>query len=338
MGQGRAQYWVPHCSLFGLYLDDLLKNLRSAGLGCQVAGVWVGAAGYADDLLLLAPTRETMSKMLSFCEDYASEHNLMFSTDIDPKKSKSKCIYICGKKGNELPANLPDQLVLYGKNLPWVPSAVHLGHEIHQSGNMEHDCRIKRALFIDSSIEIRETFSFAHPNQVLSAVQKYSLHCYGAMLWNLSSTSAASFCKAWNTCTKLTYKVPRSTHTYIVENFLAAGFTPVMFQLYARYVKFAKSLKSSASSEVSHLYNIVKNNVQSTTGSNLYRIQSATGLRPSSVSAALLRSKPLLVPVPEEDQWRLPLLEKYLMVRSDLELQLENTDHIQLLIDGLCST
>ena len=54
------------------------------GFGCQVAGVWVGAAGYADDLLLLAPTRETMSRMLLVCEEYASEHNLMFSTDLVP--------------------------------------------------------------------------------------------------------------------------------------------------------------------------------------------------------------------------------------------------------------
>ena len=279
-----------------------------------------------------------MSSMLKECEDYATEHNLIFSTDENPTKSKSKCVYICGKKGNQLPNRVPEPLQLCGKNLPWVTSAVHLGHEIHQSGNMEHDCRIKRALFIDSSIEIRETFSFAHPSQVLSAVQKYSLHCYGSMLWDLGSSATGQFCRAWNTCVKLTYRVPRSTHTYIVENHLAAGFIPVINQLYSRYVKFVKNLQSSASSEVRHIYNIVKKNPQSTTGGNLYRIQSVTGLRPTSVTAACVRSQTTLAPIPQRDHWRLPLLTKFLIQRDELEVQLENTEVLQQLIDSLCDT
>ena len=38
------------------------------------------AAGYADDIVLLAPCRETMARMLSKCEEYAQKHNLQFST------------------------------------------------------------------------------------------------------------------------------------------------------------------------------------------------------------------------------------------------------------------
>ena len=64
------------------------------GLGCYVAGVWMGAAGYADDLVLLSPSRVTMSKMLKVCEEYGEDHNLGFSTDSNPVKSKSKCVFI----------------------------------------------------------------------------------------------------------------------------------------------------------------------------------------------------------------------------------------------------
>ena len=49
-------------------------------------GIWMGAVGYADDLLLMAPSRCSMSKMLAICEDYAEKHNLIFSTDPNPKK------------------------------------------------------------------------------------------------------------------------------------------------------------------------------------------------------------------------------------------------------------
>ena len=82
-----------------------------------MAGMWVGAAGYADDLVLLAPGRETMCRMLEICESYAQEYNLIFSTNPVPSKSKTKCIFMCGKSGNAVPDGVPKPLVLNGKEL-----------------------------------------------------------------------------------------------------------------------------------------------------------------------------------------------------------------------------
>ena len=259
-------------------MDCLLKELRNQGLGCHVAGIWMGAAGYADDIVLLAPSRVTMARMLSVCELYAEKHNLLFSTDENPKKSKSKCIFINGKVGMDLPRQLPEPLQLYGKNLPWVVTATHLGHELHQSGTMDQDCRVKRALFIDSSIEIRETFSFALPHQVLKAVHLNSLHCYGAMLWKFDS--------------------PRSV--------------PVRQELYARYTKFLKQMTKSPSYEVKVLARIATSDFQSTTGTNILIIQREIGLDPTSVSARQIRQLDLKRPVPERDTWRLETIEKML--------------------------
>ena len=81
-------------TLFSLYLDDIIKKLRNSGLGCYIQGIWMGAVGYADDLILLSPSRETMSKMIQVCENYAIDHNLVFSTDPVPAKSKTKCIFM----------------------------------------------------------------------------------------------------------------------------------------------------------------------------------------------------------------------------------------------------
>ena len=52
--------------------------MRKSGVGCHVEGVFAGAVGYADDLLLLAPSRSAMVKMLKLCEKYAVETNLHF--------------------------------------------------------------------------------------------------------------------------------------------------------------------------------------------------------------------------------------------------------------------
>ena len=48
--------------------------------------------GYADENFLLSPTIDGLQEMLKTCEDYAKEHNLVFSTDPSPIKSKTKCI------------------------------------------------------------------------------------------------------------------------------------------------------------------------------------------------------------------------------------------------------
>ena len=92
---GTRQGSVLSPALFSVYMDDLIVRLRKSGVGCHIGGVFCGVVGYADDLLLMAPSRSAMEKMLTLCEDYAGENNLEFSTDPNPAKSKSKCIFMC---------------------------------------------------------------------------------------------------------------------------------------------------------------------------------------------------------------------------------------------------
>ena len=93
-------------------------------VGCHLGGVFCGVVSYADDLLLMAPSRSAMEKMLGICEDYAKVNNLEFSTDPNPEKSKSKCIFMRGHLKMTKPVNLQ----LHGVDLPWVKTATHLGN------------------------------------------------------------------------------------------------------------------------------------------------------------------------------------------------------------------
>ena len=54
---GTRQSSVLSPALWCVYLDDLIKKLRSLKLGIHVAGVWMGATRYADDLLFIAQVR-----------------------------------------------------------------------------------------------------------------------------------------------------------------------------------------------------------------------------------------------------------------------------------------
>ena len=165
---GTRQGSVLSPLLFSVYLDDLLLKLRKLGLGCHIGGLWYGGCGYADDLILLSPNREVLQRMVQVCQSYAVEHNLTFSTDPVPALSKTKCIFFCGRPGK---VKYPDPVKLDGKDLPWVESAAHLGHTLHQINNMEKDCQKARARFIDQTVQLREQLSFANADQILKAVQ-----------------------------------------------------------------------------------------------------------------------------------------------------------------------
>ena len=127
----------------------------------------VSTAAYADDLALIVPSRHALQQMLYVCEDYAGIYNICLSTDENPAKLKTKCIFMVG---NDTNARKPVPLRLCGQNLPWVESATHLGHELHQSGSMEHDAKVARARYIDQTVEVRQSFSFASPVEVLHAL------------------------------------------------------------------------------------------------------------------------------------------------------------------------
>ena len=100
--------------------------------------------------------------------------------DPDPKKSKSKSIFMTGTRLRNV--TRPANLQLYGNDLSWVSSATHIGHELHQDALMEHDCKCKRARFIDSSTSIRESFEFAKKEQLMNAKQIYCSDFYAVEL------------------------------------------------------------------------------------------------------------------------------------------------------------
>ena len=149
-----------------------------------------------DDVALYSPTN-SFKNVFHSTLDYIKGA----ATHEDPARSKSIAIYVVGPSGGALPRPVP--LLLCGEPLPWVERAAHLGHALHQDGTMRQDCREKRAIFVDTSVKLRETFSFAHPAEIITATAKYCKVAYGSNLWDYSTPEFRMMCNAWTTGHKL---------------------------------------------------------------------------------------------------------------------------------------
>ena len=99
-------------------------NKKNAGFGCNIGSYYFGALGYADDVVLLCPTREGLRKMIRICETYAAEHDFLFNGN------KSKLL-VCGTVTECLPKLYVNEI-----EVPVCNTALHLGNLV---SNNVHD-------------------------------------------------------------------------------------------------------------------------------------------------------------------------------------------------------
>ena len=155
--------------------------------------------------------------MLLTCENYAASHGLKFSTDPDPKKSKTRCLSFLQNERFIKPVKLCNN------DLPWVENCKHLGNIIVSSKAADNgdirsqDVKTKRARFIDKNNEIIQEFYFSHQRTLVELNCIYNSHFYGSCLWNLNSEWVEKFEKSWNIAIRKMFKLPLETHCYLIE-------------------------------------------------------------------------------------------------------------------------
>ena len=170
------------------------------------------------------------------------------------------------------------------------------------------------------------------------AVQVYAGHWYGSMLWDLYGDKADQLYKSWNTCAKIVWGVPRSTHTFLLDNLLVDQFFTVKQQLVGRYVNFVRGLLRSTSPEISIVSNMMARCARSPPGKNFINIARVTGLAPWTSQSWKVRAAVKRKEVPDGEGWRVQYLGKLLEARMDMSTRCEDLEDINTIINSLCSS
>ena len=67
--------------LYDIYNDLLLTMLKESDIGCYVGCTFLGALAYADDVVLLCPTKTGLSKMLNICKQFSCKYDVVLNAD-----------------------------------------------------------------------------------------------------------------------------------------------------------------------------------------------------------------------------------------------------------------
>ena len=299
---GVKQGAVLSAILYCIYVNGLFKKLRENRTGCWINGDFIGIIGYADDNILMSPTLDGLQEMLDTCVEYAKEHNLVFSRNDDPKKSKTKCMNFLTKK-----RPLKD-MMLYGKKLPWVDRVRHLGNTIENNiDGMSQDIMEKRAQYITRNNELLQEFSFAHPSTKCLINNIFNTHFTGSSIWNIFNSASQKLEKSWNVSVRLMFSLPRETHKYLIEPISETKHIKV--SLIKRHLRFYNMLSASKKNGLRNLYHEIKQDCLSTTGYNLRKIM----LNNTDVKCDVAPRS--YYTLPEHEAWRVPLIREILNVK-----------------------
>jgi len=160
--------------LYNVYTNELNALLNNSRVGCYIGDVCVNSISYADDMVLLAPTRSALQELLVICEEFSRPHDIIYNTTktvcMLMKPDNSRCSYATGVVLNDVP-------------LVYVDEFKYLGHIITSDGRDDRDIskQFRRQNAVGNML-VRK-FGFAPKEAKIRLFKSYCYPIYGNSLW-----------------------------------------------------------------------------------------------------------------------------------------------------------
>ena len=235
---GVKQGGVLSPTLFGVYVDGMLKEISDKRLGCNIGDMNVGIVGYADDIILLAPTLQSLYSMVSICVDYAKEYAIKFNA----KKSqligfgcdvKDLCFYMNNEK-----VEIVDELKYLG-------SVISCKRNDPMVKTVKNDFVAKVNNFLGNF--------FSVSSDVKSKLfQQYCTSYYGSQSCMVYHNSFNELKISWRKAIRRVWNVPYRTHSALLPHI--SGQIPCEIMLYKRFVKHFMSGYNHKNASINFLF------------------------------------------------------------------------------------
>jgi hypothetical protein len=237
---GVKQGGVMSPILFCIYIDDLLIQLSQSGAGCYIGLTFVGALAYADDIVLIGPTPSAMRKMLSVCDSFASDYDIVFNA------TKSKYLVAAAKRQRSLLKTMNECLFyIGGQPIENVMSYSHLGHVINARLDDTDDILQICNSFVGQTNNVLCVFNKLDTFVKLKLFKAYCNSMYGCELWSLDCRDINEFCVSWRKAIRRVLDIPYSSHSALLP--LLTDTLPALDEICKRSARFITScLKASS--------------------------------------------------------------------------------------------
>jgi len=312
VNNGVRQGAVSSPILFCVYMNNLINLLRSTSIGCQINGIYLGIWVYADDIILLSPSRSGLQQMVNICEKFSVDYKLKFSTNIDIRKSKTKCIIFSKTVINDENVS---PIILNGMPLPYVNEVKHLGNILQSDNSMSKDSSMKRACFISKVHSLNQELYFADPFFVMKMYNIYSCSFHGSNLWDLFGRDVNRLYSSWNMAVKVLFDLPRETHRYFIEPISENMHLKSL--LCSRYVSFYTSLQKSMKLSIRFLANISVNNVQTVLGNNMFNIAHECNVDICDLSSNIVKKNMHFSRITEDSLWKVDFIKELMDLKAE---------------------
>ena len=299
--------------IFCFYMNNLFDELRKSRSGCSLGPYYAGVHGYADDLLLICPSRSGLQEMIDISEKYARIHKIQFSTHPEPHKSKTKGVIF---SRSDLTFE-PEPVQLCGNPLTWVKTAKYLGGQISNLlDGYQLDVKCKRAQFIERNCELLREFPLAHP-QIKCRVNKiYNSAFHGSVLWDFRGEYTKKISKSWSVATRHMWNIPVNSHRYFVE---PLGGVHLKTMLITRYITFIQNLRKSSRPPVIFLLERIITNLDSVTGRNVKYVMDETGYDDIfAMKVEKIKESFQFCEMEENNRWKIDFVKEIVDVKQNV--------------------
>ena len=100
----------------------MLRGLHECGVGCKLFRVWANVLGYADDIVLLAPSLAALQKLIDLALEETIKINMVFNS------KKIKCMVIKPKYASQQFLDNIMPFKINGIELDFCNEFKYLGH------------------------------------------------------------------------------------------------------------------------------------------------------------------------------------------------------------------